>query len=103
MINFYICELISSIERNKQPIMNNKNTESIIDSNTSAATITTVKEMAHPISEIKNNTPTSTQLISKKSLFRKNDPDTRYDENGTRYQSVAIPFRYTNNPKQPVL
>ncbi len=31
--------------------------------------------------------------------YRKRDPQTRYDDDGTRYQCVAIPFRITNNSK----
>eukprot|EP00483_Globobulimina_turgida_P000603 UN00603 len=31
--------------------------------------------------------------------YRKRDPQTRYDDDGTRYQCVAIPYRITNNNK----
>eukprot|EP00483_Globobulimina_turgida_P002270 UN02272 len=31
--------------------------------------------------------------------YRKQDPETRYDEDGTRYQCVAIPYRINNDKK----
>lgn len=30
-------------------------------------------------------------------LYRKGDPETRYDEDGTRYQCISIPYRIVNN------
>jgi len=35
----------------------------------------------------------------KNEKYRKEDPETRYDEDGTRYQCVSVPFRVINNEK----
>lgn len=36
-------------------------------------------------------------------IHRKQDPQTRYDEDGTRYQCVSIPYRIVNNSKVEIL
>merc|ERR1719471_1349884 len=40
---------------------------------------------------------------SPNQLHRKKDPQTRYDEDGTRYQCVSIPYRIVNNSKVEIL
>eukprot|EP01083_Nonionella_stella_P083550 231065_1 len=41
----------------------------------------------------------SLSSIQPNQRFRKDDPDTRYDDDGTRYQCVSVPYRIVNNSK----
>jgi len=59
-----------------------------------------------------NNNPSSCSSSFSSSLsmdgtkpnqkYRKQDPDTRYDDDGTRYQCVAVPYRIVNHSKVEV-
>ena len=56
-----------------------------------ASTSNNNKNNAYPYSSARDNPPNQ--------IYRKQDPQTRYDDDGTRYQCVAVPYRIINKSK----